>query len=74
MKRFQCGSRGQVIEASQGFPKPSNCPECGAPATMIHRLDKGPLGEEEKEGLLGSALRHSVLFFDLVINFVLGVQ
>jgi predicted RNA-binding Zn-ribbon protein involved in translation (DUF1610 family) len=44
MKHFQCSNCGQVIEVPQGVPKPLNCPKCGAPATMIHRLDKGPPG------------------------------
>jgi len=42
MKHFQCVNCGQIIEAPQGYPKPVNCPRCGAPAMMIHRLDKGP--------------------------------
>ena len=44
MKYFQCGKCGEIIEVPQGVPKPLNCPKCGAPATMIHRLDKGPPG------------------------------
>jgi len=44
MKRFQCANCGQIIEVPQGVPKPANCPGCGAPAMMIHRLDKGSLG------------------------------
>ena len=42
MKHFQCVNCGQIIEVPQGYPKPVNCPRCGAPAVMIHRLDKGP--------------------------------
>jgi ribosomal protein S27AE len=44
MKRFQCGNCGQIIEVPQGTPKPINCPRCGAPAMMIHRLNKGSPG------------------------------
>ncbi|MEM2997303.1 MAG: hypothetical protein QXK52_07320 [Candidatus Bathyarchaeia archaeon] len=43
-KRFQCGACGNILEIPQGEPKPPNCPRCGAPGTMIHRLDKGPPG------------------------------
>jgi len=42
MKRFQCANCGQIIEVPQGVSKPANCPRCGAPAMMIHRLDKSP--------------------------------
>jgi DNA-directed RNA polymerase subunit RPC12/RpoP len=45
MKHFQCVNCGQIIEVPQGCPKPVNCPRCGAPAMMIHRLDKGPSRE-----------------------------
>lgn len=44
VKRFQCSSCRYVIEVPQGVPKPQVCPKCGAPSTMIHRIDKGPPG------------------------------
>jgi DNA-directed RNA polymerase subunit RPC12/RpoP len=44
MKLFQCSNCGQIIEVPQGVLKPNNCPRCGAPAMMIHRLNKGPPG------------------------------
>jgi predicted RNA-binding Zn-ribbon protein involved in translation (DUF1610 family) len=43
-KKFRCFACGNVIDVPQGAPKPSVCPRCGAPATMIHRIDKGPPG------------------------------
>jgi len=43
-KKFRCFACGNVIEVSQGVPKPLGCPNCGAPAAMIHRIDKGPPG------------------------------
>jgi ribosomal protein S27AE len=33
------------MEVPQGVPKPLNCPRCGAPAMMIHRLNKSPPGK-----------------------------
>jgi ribosomal protein S27AE len=50
IKRFQCGNCGQIIEVPQGIPKPLNCPRCGAPAMMIHRLNKGPPGGRRGRG------------------------
>jgi len=50
MKHFQCGNCGQIIEVPQGVPKPANCPRCGAPTMMIHRLDKGPPGGRRRRG------------------------
>ncbi|MDH5754319.1 MAG: hypothetical protein OEY95_03815 [Candidatus Bathyarchaeota archaeon] len=50
IKRFQCGNCGQIIETPQGVPKPPNCPKCGAPAIMIHRLNKGPPGGRRGRG------------------------
>jgi hypothetical protein len=32
------------MEVPQGMPKPAVCSKCGAPAPMIHRIDKGPPG------------------------------
>jgi len=43
-KKFQCFACGNVIGVPQGVPKPPACPKCGAPAAMIHRIDKGPPG------------------------------
>ncbi|MHA1589343.1 MAG: hypothetical protein ACTSVA_01905 [Candidatus Njordarchaeales archaeon] len=43
-KRFQCGNCGKIIEVPYGVPKPAQCPYCGAPGYMIHRIDKGPWG------------------------------
>jgi len=43
-KKFQCFACGNIIEVPQGMPKPAACPRCGAPITMIHRVDKGPPG------------------------------
>lgn len=42
MKRFMCYNCNRVIEVPYGVPKPVQCPHCGAPAYMIHRIDKGP--------------------------------
>jgi len=42
MKRFMCFNCKKVIEVPYGVPKPSQCPYCGAPAYMIHRINKGP--------------------------------
>ncbi|HDI47150.1 MAG TPA: hypothetical protein ENF82_05025 [Candidatus Methanomethylia archaeon] len=44
MKKFQCFSCGKIIEVPYGVPKPPNCPYCGAPAHLIHRVDAGPRG------------------------------
>lgn len=41
MKRFICYSCNKIIEVPYGVPKPAQCPYCGAPHYMIHRLDKG---------------------------------
>ncbi len=41
MKRFLCYSCNKIIEVPYGVPKPAQCPYCGAPHYMIHRLDKG---------------------------------
>ena len=49
-KRFQCFACGNVIEVPQGMPKPPACPKCGAPAQMIHRIDKGALGGRRGAG------------------------
>jgi len=65
MKHFQCGNCGQIIEVPQGVPKPANCPRCGAPAMMIHRLTRVSLEEEEEEaeGLHGNARSNNLPFF-----------
>lgn len=44
MKRFLCFNCRKIIEIPYGVPKPPQCPYCGAPAYMIHRIDKGPRG------------------------------
>ena len=41
MKRFLCFNCKKIIEVPYGVPKPAQCPYCGAPAYMIHRIDKG---------------------------------
>ncbi|RLF21685.1 MAG: hypothetical protein DRN15_02010 [Thermoprotei archaeon] len=41
MKRFQCMACGNIIEVPYGMPKPLQCPRCGAPHHMIHRVDRG---------------------------------
>jgi len=51
MKRFLCYNCNKVIEVPYGVPKPAQCPYCGAPAYMIHRLDKGPGGPGRRGGL-----------------------
>jgi len=40
-KRFICTQCNRIIEVPYGTPKPAKCPYCGAPAYMIHRIDKG---------------------------------
>ena len=44
MKRFQCGNCGQIIEVPRGISKPPKCLKCGAPAAMIHRINRGAPG------------------------------
>ncbi|MHA1617197.1 MAG: hypothetical protein ACTSX9_07845 [Candidatus Njordarchaeales archaeon] len=34
----------KIIEVPCGTPKPSTCPYCGAPRTIIHRIGKDPCG------------------------------
>jgi hypothetical protein len=43
-KKFRCFACGNIMEVPQGMPKPAVCSKCGAPAPMIHRIDKGPPG------------------------------
>lgn len=43
-KKFQCSTCGNIMEVPQGVPKPPTCSKCGAPAAMIHRIDKGQPG------------------------------
>jgi NAD-dependent SIR2 family protein deacetylase len=66
MKHFQCSNCGQVIEVPKGVPKPPSCPKCGAPATVIHRLDKGTPGKKGAEDLHGNALHHNYPFLTLI--------
>jgi len=42
MKRFLCYNCNKIIEVPYGVPKPLQCPYCGAPHYMIHRI--GPRG------------------------------
>jgi predicted RNA-binding Zn-ribbon protein involved in translation (DUF1610 family) len=49
-KKFRCFACGNVIEVPRGMPKPQACPRCGAPAQMIHRLDKGAPGGRRGAG------------------------
>jgi len=49
-KRFRCFVCGNIIEVPQGMPKPVACFKCGAPAQMIHRVDRGPLGGRRGAG------------------------
>ncbi len=44
MKRFMCFSCRKIIEVPYGVPKPMQCPYCGAPHYMIHRVDAGGFG------------------------------
>ena len=44
MKRFMCFNCKKIIEIPYGVPKPVQCPYCGAPAYMIHRIDGGGRG------------------------------
>ncbi|RLG60565.1 hypothetical protein DRN86_02245 [Candidatus Geothermarchaeota archaeon] len=52
-KRFRCGACGHVIEVPYGIPKPVQCPKCGAPAMIIHRVDKGPGRRRGRRGWRG---------------------
>jgi len=40
-RKFQCVACGYVFEVPHGLPRPMRCPRCGAPAYMIHRVDRG---------------------------------
>jgi len=42
VKIFRCARCGAVIERPPGSPKPSQCPECGAPSVYLHRVNPGP--------------------------------
>ncbi len=44
MKRFMCYNCNRIIEVPYGVPKPIQCPYCGAPHYMIHRVDPGGRG------------------------------
>jgi len=54
MKIFQCFNCGKTIEVPYGVPKPVQCPHCGAPGYMIHRVDKGR-GGFGRRGFYGPA-------------------
>ncbi|MCQ5376343.1 MAG: zinc ribbon domain-containing protein [Methanomassiliicoccales archaeon] len=43
-KVFRCANCGHIIEVPFGLPKPSSCPKCGSPASLIHRMNPGPPG------------------------------
>ncbi len=40
-RRFRCLSCGYEFEVPYGQPKPLQCPNCGAPPSMIVRIDRG---------------------------------
>ena len=40
-RKFQCIACGHIFELPHGLPRPINCPKCGAPAHMLHRVDRG---------------------------------
>ncbi len=42
MKVFKCYRCGYVFQVPYGVPKPPSCPNCGAPATFVHRVNPGP--------------------------------
>ncbi len=42
VKVFRCSRCGELIEVPYGAPKPTSCPNCGAPAVFIHRVNPGP--------------------------------
>ncbi|UXM85322.1 hypothetical protein [Methanococcus aeolicus] len=44
IKQFKCSKCEKIIEVPYGTPKPETCPHCGAPSTLIHRIDGGGMG------------------------------